>query len=338
MNCSASTKQSIYSWNRNHSHKNRCQGTRLLLHSEISTSFSLFQVKVKAEVTVGTEPSVALLRNHRIGKLPQDNQPHPQPRPVVSAALPSARPPCLGVRPVHVTDNQIKTNKDADFRYSFNILSSFLETKAGCKLGRSASTSGVPSPMGTPQRHAPDASANQCGTPFQVQPPYSSEWARDRMRVEFGSCLRVCRSAQLYLHVFDLWPHGYVFILFCLLLLLPCIPFVSRRSSSVYVDAYVCVVCVRSRSGLPSHRALKRLSHLIRPLWACQEIHNKGFIYQAVLALEKRSESECEALQSAGGQLYSRPAASSSLCRLYRNVSDAVVGFLRCTDIKHRSC
>lgn len=222
-------------------------------------------MKVKAEVTVKTEPSVALLRNHRIGKRPQDNQLRPQPHPVVLAALPSARPPCLGVRPVHATDNQIKTNKDADFRHSFNILSSFLETKVGCKLGRSASTSGVPSPMGTPQRHAPDASAHQCGTPFQVQPPYSSEWARDRMRVEFGSCLRVCRSTQQYLHVFDLWPRGYVFILFCLL---PCISFGSRRSSSVYVDANVCVVCVWSRSGLPSHRALKRLSHLIRPLWA----------------------------------------------------------------------
>uniref|UniRef100_A0A671MF16 Neuronal tyrosine-phosphorylated phosphoinositide-3-kinase adapter 2-like n=1 Tax=Sinocyclocheilus anshuiensis TaxID=1608454 RepID=A0A671MF16_9TELE len=49
------------------------------------------------------------------------------------------------------------------------------ETKAGCKLGRSASTSGVPSPVGTPQRHAPDASAHPCGTLFQVQPPYSSE-------------------------------------------------------------------------------------------------------------------------------------------------------------------
>uniref|UniRef100_A0A673MY03 Neuronal tyrosine-phosphorylated phosphoinositide-3-kinase adapter 2-like n=1 Tax=Sinocyclocheilus rhinocerous TaxID=307959 RepID=A0A673MY03_9TELE len=32
------------------------------------------------------------------------------------------------------------------------------ETKAGCKLGRSASTSGVPSPVGTPQRHASDTS------------------------------------------------------------------------------------------------------------------------------------------------------------------------------------
>ncbi|KAF4104329.1 neuronal tyrosine-phosphorylated phosphoinositide-3-kinase adapter 2 [Onychostoma macrolepis] len=44
------------------------------------------------------------------------------------------------------------------------------ETKAGCKLGRSASTSGVPSPVGTPQRHASDASAHPCGTPFQMPP------------------------------------------------------------------------------------------------------------------------------------------------------------------------
>ncbi|XP_016123521.1 neuronal tyrosine-phosphorylated phosphoinositide-3-kinase adapter 1-like [Sinocyclocheilus grahami] len=44
------------------------------------------------------------------------------------------------------------------------------ETKAGCKLGRSASTSGVPSPVGTPQRHAPDASAHPCGTLFQMPP------------------------------------------------------------------------------------------------------------------------------------------------------------------------
>ncbi|XP_052472340.1 neuronal tyrosine-phosphorylated phosphoinositide-3-kinase adapter 2-like [Carassius gibelio] len=44
------------------------------------------------------------------------------------------------------------------------------DTKVGCKLGRSASTSGVPSPVGTPQRHAPDASAHPCGTPFQMPP------------------------------------------------------------------------------------------------------------------------------------------------------------------------
>uniref|UniRef100_A0AAY5EUC1 Neuronal tyrosine-phosphorylated phosphoinositide-3-kinase adaptor 2a n=1 Tax=Electrophorus electricus TaxID=8005 RepID=A0AAY5EUC1_ELEEL len=49
------------------------------------------------------------------------------------------------------------------------------EPKAACKLGRSASTSGVPSPVGTPQRHAPDPSANQGGSPCQVSPPYSSE-------------------------------------------------------------------------------------------------------------------------------------------------------------------
>uniref|UniRef100_A0A671MF96 Neuronal tyrosine-phosphorylated phosphoinositide-3-kinase adapter 2-like n=1 Tax=Sinocyclocheilus anshuiensis TaxID=1608454 RepID=A0A671MF96_9TELE len=54
-------------------------------------------------------------------------------------------------------------------------MSFILETKAGCKLGRSASTSGVPSPVGMPQRHASDTSAHPCGTPFQVQPPYSSE-------------------------------------------------------------------------------------------------------------------------------------------------------------------
>ncbi|KAL7849593.1 hypothetical protein SRHO_G00212160 [Serrasalmus rhombeus] len=44
------------------------------------------------------------------------------------------------------------------------------EPKAACKLGRSASTSGVPSPVGTPQRHAPEPSANQSGTPFQMPP------------------------------------------------------------------------------------------------------------------------------------------------------------------------
>ncbi|TRY91399.1 hypothetical protein DNTS_031516 [Danionella cerebrum] len=44
------------------------------------------------------------------------------------------------------------------------------EPKAGCKLGRSASTSGVPSPVGTPQRHASETSAPQCGTPFQMPP------------------------------------------------------------------------------------------------------------------------------------------------------------------------
>ncbi|KAI4887207.1 hypothetical protein NFI96_012645 [Prochilodus magdalenae] len=42
------------------------------------------------------------------------------------------------------------------------------EPKAACKLGRSASTSGVPSPVGTPQRHAPEPSANQSGSPCQV--------------------------------------------------------------------------------------------------------------------------------------------------------------------------
>ncbi|XP_035390379.1 neuronal tyrosine-phosphorylated phosphoinositide-3-kinase adapter 2 [Electrophorus electricus] len=44
------------------------------------------------------------------------------------------------------------------------------EPKAACKLGRSASTSGVPSPVGTPQRHAPDPSANQGGSPCQMLP------------------------------------------------------------------------------------------------------------------------------------------------------------------------
>ncbi|XP_065136756.1 neuronal tyrosine-phosphorylated phosphoinositide-3-kinase adapter 2 [Paramisgurnus dabryanus] len=39
------------------------------------------------------------------------------------------------------------------------------ETKGGCKLGRSASTSGVPSPVGTPQRHAPDPSGSPCQMP-----------------------------------------------------------------------------------------------------------------------------------------------------------------------------
>uniref|UniRef100_A0A3B1J6V0 Neuronal tyrosine-phosphorylated phosphoinositide-3-kinase adaptor 2 n=1 Tax=Astyanax mexicanus TaxID=7994 RepID=A0A3B1J6V0_ASTMX len=47
------------------------------------------------------------------------------------------------------------------------------EPKAACKLGRSASTSGVPSPVGTPQRHAPEPS--QRGSPCQVPPPSSSE-------------------------------------------------------------------------------------------------------------------------------------------------------------------
>ncbi|XP_051535692.1 neuronal tyrosine-phosphorylated phosphoinositide-3-kinase adapter 2-like [Myxocyprinus asiaticus] len=44
------------------------------------------------------------------------------------------------------------------------------ESKAGCKLGRSASTSGVPSPVGTPQRHAPDLLAHQSGSPCQIPP------------------------------------------------------------------------------------------------------------------------------------------------------------------------
>ncbi|MCI4385538.1 hypothetical protein PGIGA_G00051660 [Pangasianodon gigas] len=44
------------------------------------------------------------------------------------------------------------------------------EPKAACKLGRSASTSGVPSPVGTPQRHAPESSANQSGSPCQMPP------------------------------------------------------------------------------------------------------------------------------------------------------------------------
>ncbi|KAK2831058.1 hypothetical protein Q7C36_016144 [Tachysurus vachellii] len=44
------------------------------------------------------------------------------------------------------------------------------EPKAACKLGRSASTSGVPSPAGTPQRHAPESSANQSGSPCQMPP------------------------------------------------------------------------------------------------------------------------------------------------------------------------
>lgn len=57
-----------------------------------------------------------------------------------------------------------------------------------------------------------------------------------------------------------------MYILFCLLLPLPCVSFGSRHSLSVYVDAYVCVVCLWSRSRLPSHHALKRLSHLICPL------------------------------------------------------------------------
>ncbi|KAG9264817.1 neuronal tyrosine-phosphorylated phosphoinositide-3-kinase adapter 2 isoform X1 [Astyanax mexicanus] len=42
------------------------------------------------------------------------------------------------------------------------------EPKAACKLGRSASTSGVPSPVGTPQRHAPEPS--QSGSPCQMPP------------------------------------------------------------------------------------------------------------------------------------------------------------------------
>ncbi|GAA6081254.1 neuronal tyrosine-phosphorylated phosphoinositide-3-kinase adapter 2, partial [Tachysurus ichikawai] len=48
------------------------------------------------------------------------------------------------------------------------------EPKAACKLGRSASTSGVPSPAGTPQRHAPESSANQSGSPCQVLHSHSS--------------------------------------------------------------------------------------------------------------------------------------------------------------------
>ncbi|TSX85966.1 Neuronal tyrosine-phosphorylated phosphoinositide-3-kinase adapter 2 [Bagarius yarrelli] len=44
------------------------------------------------------------------------------------------------------------------------------EPKAVCKLGRSASTSGVPSPSGTPLRHAPESSANQSGSPCQMPP------------------------------------------------------------------------------------------------------------------------------------------------------------------------
>ncbi|XP_062407920.1 neuronal tyrosine-phosphorylated phosphoinositide-3-kinase adapter 2 [Sardina pilchardus] len=45
------------------------------------------------------------------------------------------------------------------------------EPKAVCKLGRSASTSGVPSPVGTPLRHAsPDALANQSASLCQIPP------------------------------------------------------------------------------------------------------------------------------------------------------------------------
>ncbi|KAF7699782.1 neuronal tyrosine-phosphorylated phosphoinositide-3-kinase adapter 2 isoform X1 [Silurus meridionalis] len=44
------------------------------------------------------------------------------------------------------------------------------EPKTACKLGRSASTSGVPSPAGTPQRHGPDSSSNQSASPCKMPP------------------------------------------------------------------------------------------------------------------------------------------------------------------------
>lgn len=78
----------------------------------------------------------------------------------------------------------------------------------------------------------------------------------------------------------------------------------------------VCVCClclVQIRAAFPSCSE-EALAFNSSSVSLCQEIHNQGFMYQAVLALEKRfnwSESEWEALQSAGGQLYSRPAASS---------------------------
>lgn len=102
----------------------------------------------------------------------------------------------------------------------------------------------------------------------------------------------------------------------------------------------VCVCClclVQIRAAFPSCFE-EALAFNLSSVSLCQEIHNQGFIYQAVLALEKRfiwSESEWEALQSAGGQLYSRPAASS-VCVVSITMFQ-MSEFLRCADIKHRS-
>lgn len=148
--------------------------------------------------------------------------------------------------------------------------STFIEPKAGCKLGRSASTSGVPSPVGTPQRHASDASAPLCGTPFQVEPPYSSEWCE-------MACVWSCGLLSPCL-----WPLTPTAVCklspvcrFCCCALLSAFIICPRRCICV------CLCLVQIRAVFPSCSE-EALTFNTPSVSLCQEIHNQGFIYLAV--------------------------------------------------------